>query len=398
VAHYTYLIIGGGMTADSAASGIREVDPEGSIGIISAESNPPYNRPPLTKALWTGKKALDNIWRNTKDRNVDLFLGRKVTQLDPDAQRVVDDQGETFTYDKLLLATGGSPRKLPFGDDRILYYRTVEDYKRLRELTGEGRRFAVIGGGFIGSEIAAALAMNDQDVVMIFPESGISALKFPWELSNYLNEYFREKRVEVLAGELVAGLEFRNDQIVIKTKSGREILVDNIVAGLGIRPNTDLAESAGLETDNGIVVDDFLHTSHPDIFSAGDVASFYNPTLDRRMRVEHEDNANTQGTLAGRNMAHEQLGQELEPYQYLPYFYSDLFDLGYEAVGLLNSDLETHADWEEPYQKGVVYYLQNGRVVGVLLWNVWGQLDAARALMAEAGPFEEEELSGRIPA
>ena len=398
MAHYTYLIIGGGMTADSAVRGIREVDPDGSIGVISAESSPPYNRPPLTKALWTGKKTLEQIWRNTKDRGVDLFLDRRVTQLDPDARRIVDDRGEAYTYDKLLLATGGSPRQLPFGDDRILYFRTVEDYERLRELTGEGRRFAVIGGGFIGSEIAAALAMNDQDVVMIFPEGGIGALKFPWELSNYLNEYYREKGVEVLPEEMVTGLEYRNDQIAIKTRSGREILVDNIIAGIGIQPNTDLAKSAGLETDNGIVVDEYLHTSHPDIFSAGDVASFYNPILDRRIRVEHEDNANTQGTLAGRNMAHEQLGQELEPYHYLPYFYSDMFDLGFEAVGLLNSDLETYADWEEPYQKGVVYYLQDGRVVGALLWNVWGQLDAARTLMAEAGPFEGEELSGRIPA
>lgn len=398
MAHYTYLIVGGGMTADSAVRGIREIDPEGSIGLISAEAEPPYNRPPLTKSLWRGKKTLDTIWRNTEARNVDLYLDREITVLDPDTRLVVDDQGETYTYNKLLLATGGSPRRFPFGDDRILYYRTVEDYERLRELTGEGRRFAVIGAGYIGPEIAAALAMNDENVVMIFPEQGIGALKFPLDLSNYLNEYFREKGVEVLPGEMVTGLEFLNDKIAVKTNSGHEILVDNVIAGIGLEPNTGLAEAAGLQLENGIVVDDTLHTSHTDIFAAGDVAAFYNPTLDRRIRVEHEDNANTQGALAGSNMAREQAGKELEPYNHLPYFYSDLFDLGYEAVGLLNSDLETFADWEEPFQKGVVYYLQGGKVVGALLWNVWGQLDVARALMAEAGPFEEEDLSGRIPA
>jgi NADPH-dependent 2,4-dienoyl-CoA reductase/sulfur reductase-like enzyme len=150
---------------------------------------------------------------------------------------------------------------------------------------------------------------------------------------------------------------------------------------------------AGLEVDNGIVVDEALRTSHPDIYAAGDVAAFYNPALDQRIRVEHEDNANTMGQVAGRSMAGATV-----TYDHLPFFYSDLFELGYEAVGELNAKLEIIADWQEPYRKGVVYYLQGGRVRGVLLWDIWGQVDAARALIAEAGPFQAENLKGRLPA
>lgn len=173
----------------------------------------------------------------------------------------------------------------------------------------------------------------------------------------------------------------------------RKIVVDGVVAGIGITPNVDLARAAGLPIDNGIMVDELLHAGHPDIYAAGDVASFHNPALGKRLRVEHEDNANTQGRAAGRAMA----GRE-QPYHHLPSFYSDLFDLGYEAVGELDSRLETVADWKQELREGVVYYLGDGRVRGVLLWNVWGQLDAARALIAEAGPFRAADLRGRLPA
>jgi 3-phenylpropionate/trans-cinnamate dioxygenase ferredoxin reductase component len=147
-----------------------------------------------------------------------------------------------------------------------------------------------------------------------------------------------------------------------------------------------------LPVENGIIVDEFLRTNDPNIFAAGDVAEFFNPSLVKRMRVEHEDNANTMGRLAGRNMAGES-----EPYHHLPMFYSDLFELGYEAVGELDSRLESYADWKEPNKEGVIYYLKDNRVRGVLLWNVWGQVDAARTLIAELGPFSAANLKGRLP-
>ncbi len=195
----------------------------------------------------------------------------------------------------------------------------------------------------------------------------------------------------MLASETVKSVRAHNGKTMVTAGSGKEILADAVVAGLGIQPNTDLAEKAGLAIDNGIVVDEFLRTSNPDIYAAGDVANFYAAPLEKRVRVEHEDNANVMGELAGRNMA----GQS-DAYRHLPYFYSDLFDLGYEAVGELDSNSEIVEDWKEPFHKGVVYYLRDGRVRGVLLWNTWGQLAAARQLIEEKAQHSRSTLSGRI--
>jgi 3-phenylpropionate/trans-cinnamate dioxygenase ferredoxin reductase subunit len=389
---YKYLIIGGGMTADSAVRGIREIDTQGSIGVISAEHSPPYDRPPLTKGLWKGKPE-DDIWRETEERQVDIHLGRRINQLELEYKQAIDENGTVYTYDKLLLATGGTPRELPFGKDQILYFRTFEDYKQLRERTQKGQRFAVIGGGFIGSELAAALAMNDEEVVMIFPEEGIGGGRFPSDLSKFLNDYYREKGVEVLNNQLISGLEARGDKLVLKTEGGQEVVADSVLGGIGIAPNVELARAAGLEVEDGIVVDEFLRTSHPDVYAAGDVASFFNPALGKRLRVEHEDNANIMGQVAGRNMAGVP-----NAYHHLPYFYSDLFDLGYEAVGDTDSRLEIFSDWQDPFKKGVIYYLQEGRVRGVVAWNVWSQVEPARQLIAEPGPFSAQDLKGRLPA
>ncbi|MGH9328662.1 MAG: NAD(P)/FAD-dependent oxidoreductase [Terriglobia bacterium] len=387
-----YLIIGGGMTADSAVRGIRKIDSGGTIGVISAESHAPYNRPPLSKGLWKGD-PVESVWRKTQGPGVELHLSRKATQLDPKAKRVTDDHGTVYTFDKLLVATGGRVRRLPFGDGNIIYFRFFDDYERLRALTEKGKRFGVIGGGFIGWEIAAALAMNGQQVTMIFPEDGIGNHIFPRDLSQFLNGYYKQKGVEVVAGETVRGLEARGKNFVLGTGSGREIEVDAVVAGIGIQPDVELAEAAGLETANGIVVNENLQTSDPDIYAAGDVAEFYNPALGRRIRVEHEDNANTMGEAAGEAMAGKTV-----PYHHLPFFYSDLFDLGFEAVGDLDPDLETFWDWKTPQREGVLYYVGQGRVRGVLLWNIFGQVDHARALIAEPGPFKELDLKGRLPA
>jgi 3-phenylpropionate/trans-cinnamate dioxygenase ferredoxin reductase subunit len=391
MARYDYLIIGGGMTADAAVQGIREVDSRGTIGLIGAEADPPYDRPPLSKGLWKGK-PLDGIWRPTQGRNVALHLGRRAERLDAQRKEVTDDAGKTYAFDKLLLATGGQPRRLPFGDGHIIYFRTAEDYRHLRALAKQGKQFAVIGGGFIGSEIAAALAMNDVHVVMMFPENGIGARAYPRELSDFLTKYYRDKGIEVLPSESVEGVGRKGEQSILTTSAKRHLTVDGVVAGIGIEPDVELAQQAKLTVDNGIVVDEFLRTSNEHVYAAGDVASFHNPALGKRLRVEHEDNANTMGKQAGRNMA----GRS-EPYHHLPYFYSDLFDLGYEAVGELDARLETFADWVEPFRKGVVYYLEHSRVRGVLLWNVWDQVPAARALIAERGPFRAEDLKGRLP-
>ena len=390
MSHSRYLIVGGGMTADSAARGIRKIDTGGSIAMICEERDPPYDRPPLSKSLWKDK-PFESIWRSTAELNVDLHLGRKVVTLDAATKTATDDAGDVYTYDKLLLATGGAARRLPDADDSVIYFRTADDYRKLRELSDRGSDFIVIGGGFIGSEVAAALAMNGQRVTMIFPSNTIGSRVYPPALAAFLNSCYREKGVTLLASETVKSVRRREGKMIVMTGEGQEIAADGVIAGLGIQPNTALAAQAGLEVDNGIVVDELLRSSDPDIYAAGDVANFYSAALDRRMRVEHEDNANVMGELAGRNMA----GQS-DIYSHQPYFYSDLFDLGYEAVGELDSSFEIIEDWKEIFRKGVIYYLRDGRVRGVLLWNTWGQVAAATRLIAEKAQHTRETLLGRI--
>jgi 3-phenylpropionate/trans-cinnamate dioxygenase ferredoxin reductase component len=389
VNNYKYLIIGGGMTADAAVEGIREIDPLGSIGLVSMETDPPYNRPPLSKGLWKGK-PLDKIWLNTENKNATLHLGRRIVVLDADNLTAEDNQGNIYRGDKILLAVGGKPRRLPFGGDAILYYRTLKDYQRLLGMTVKVQNFAVIGGGFIGVELAAALAMNGKNVTMLFPEDRIGARMYPVDLSQYLNNFYMEKGVTLLPGETVTSLSTSGGCHTIKTKSGKELTFDGVIAGIGIELNLDLPKAAGLKVGNGISVDESLTTSHPNIFAAGDVAEFYNPAMGRLMRVEHEDNALMMGRQAGRNMAGAG-----EQYHHLPYFFSDLFELGYEAVGELDARLTTVADWVEPFKKGIIYYFKEDRVSGVLLWNVWDKVPSARELIAKPGPFKPEYLHSK---
>jgi hypothetical protein len=271
--HYRYLIVGGGMTADSAVRGIREVDSKGTIGLVSAEPHPPYDRPTVSKSLWK-RKPVEQIWRKTAEREVAIHLGHTIRTLDLTAKEAVDERGTRYGFDKLLLATGGTPRRLESDASEIIYYRTLADYERLRALTERDKRFIVIGGGFIGSEVAAALAMNGKQVTMIFPEQAVGARLFPLGLAQFVNGVFQEKD--------------------------------------------------------------------------------------------------------------------------LPFFFSDLFELGYEAVGELDPRLQVVVDWHELNRKGVIYYLRAGRVRGVLLWNVWNQVEAARRLIGEKELIKPDALIGRL--
>jgi 3-phenylpropionate/trans-cinnamate dioxygenase ferredoxin reductase component len=379
-----YLIVGGGMTAAAAVKGIREHDSDGRITLVGAETHPPYKRPPLSKKLWAGGDE-QKIWHTTADDGAELVLGRRVTALDLDNRRATDDQGDEYEYERLLLATGGRPRTLGGNDSQVVYYRTLDDYRRLRDLAREGATAIVVGGGFIGSEIAAALTTNGVSVTMLFPEDGIGFRLFPAELAQFVTGYYRERGVEVLTGETVGSV----DGLRLTTGSGRVLEADAIVAGLGIEPAVELAASAGLPVDNGILVDELGRVDgRDDVFAAGDVANFPSPVLGRRFRVEHEDHANTHGRIVGRNMAGAG-----ERYEHLPFFYSDLFDLGYEAVGEVDSRLTTVATWEEPNTKGVVTYTDDdGRPRGFLLWNVWDKVDAATELIRAGQPVGEGAL------
>jgi NADPH-dependent 2,4-dienoyl-CoA reductase/sulfur reductase-like enzyme len=195
----------------------------------------------------------------------------------------------------------------------------------------------------------------------------------------------------VLCGETVSAVEAAGSKLHVRTSGRSAITADAVIAGIGIAPEVGLALSAGLTVDNGVVVDEFLRTADPAVYAAGDVANFYSLALDARIRVEHEDNANTMGKIAGGNMT-----GRLERYHHLPFFYSDLFDLGYEAVGILDASLDIVEDWKQQFRKGVIYYLKDDCVRGVLLWNTWGQVDAARALIRSRQKFDTASLKGRI--
>jgi NADPH-dependent 2,4-dienoyl-CoA reductase/sulfur reductase-like enzyme len=385
-----YLIIGGGMAGHAAAAALREADPAGAIALLGEERERPYARPPLSKGLWQGKPE-ETVWL-AEVPGLELRTGRRAVALDPARREVTDDRGDVHRYEKLLLATGGAPRRLPLdaGDDRIVYFRTLADFRRLRD--GAGRRVVVIGGGFIGSELAASLAASGREVTMVFPETSLGVRSYPADLSAFVTRYFREKGVTIIEGETVAGVERRGEQTLVRTGGGEVLVADVVVAGLGIRPGTSLAEAAGLRCSDGIEVDAFLETSAEGVYAAGDVARFPCGALGGPARVEHEDAALTMGRTAGRNMAGAR-----ERYDHLPFFYSDLFELGYEAVGRLDARLDTVASWVTPFREGVVYYLdERDRVRGVLLWGTFGKVDAARELILRSAPIRREGLAQAI--
>jgi 3-phenylpropionate/trans-cinnamate dioxygenase ferredoxin reductase component len=379
-----YLIVGGGMTADAAAQGIREHDPDGAITLVGEEPHPPYKRPHLTKALWKGGDE-EKIWKGTAERGVELVLGRRIVSLDLDARRATDDAGGEYAWEKLLLATGGRPRRLENADANVIYFRTLDDYRKLRAAADGGASMVVIGGGFIGSELAAALVTNGARVTMVYPEPGIGSRLFPAHLAQFLNGYYQEKGVDVRPEETVVFVEGGR----VTLGSGGVLEADVVVAGLGIEPRTELAAAAGLTIDNGIVVDEFGRVDgRDDVFAAGDVASFPMSALGRHFRVEHEDHANSHGRVVGANMAGAG-----RPYDHIPFFYSDLFDLGYEAVGEVDSRLETVEQWDEPDRKGVVAYVDDAkRPRGFLLWNTWDKVDAATEQIRAARPVGEGAL------
>lgn len=392
---YDYLIIGGGMTGSSAVKGIREQDGSGSIGLISQEPFAPYDRPPLTKSLWD-HGDIETIMRNLDEYQIEMILDTAVVKIDPIQKTVTTRDNQMYQYEKLLLATGGDPIKFPDSSDQVIYYRTREDFQHLLDLTLQKETFCVIGGGFIGSELAAALNKIGKSITMIFPESGITGNFLPNDLASYLIDYYQEKGINVLQNAKVDSIFKSDDSFTITyhyldDEQNYALNFDVVVAGIGIKPNDTLAKQAGLTVENGIVVNEFLQTNNPDIFAAGDVANFFNFNLGKRTRVEHEDNANTMGKIAGVNMTGRQ-----QKYDHFPIFYSDLFDLGYEAVGEINKSFTIFEDWIDLYKKGTIYYLQGDRVKGIIFWNLWGKVDEGKRLIQDGIPVSTTDLKGKF--
>lgn len=381
------------MTASAAIGGIRRNDKTGAIGLFSSDRYPPYNRPPLSKKLWIDER-LEDIWCRSDFASLGVteHLTTSITHLDPNTHSVEDDKGGTWTYGKLLLATGGSPRRLSDQDPGVVYFRNLDDYLKVYQATKNDAHVVIVGAGFIGSELAAVLSMRGVRVTMVFPETHLLASRFPRDLTKYLEQVYQQHGVQLLAGHKVTDVERRGGQSVLTFGDGTSLTGDLVVAGIGLKPNTELADKAGIEIGDGILVNAQLQTSVGDIFAAGDVASFRLPHLSHRLRLEHEDNAMVQGRMAGENMAGAG-----KSYLHLPFFYSDLYTMGYEAVGTIDSQLEVYADWTSFGEEGVLYYLNNRQVVGVVNWNVWDSIPAARQLITEGLTVDHpKELKGRI--
>ncbi|WP_167047870.1 NAD(P)/FAD-dependent oxidoreductase [Microbacterium halimionae] len=389
---FDYVIVGGGMVADAAARGIRELDTVGSIGVFSADADEPYARPALSKKLWTDP---DFTWEKVPlgtaaDTGADIRLNTLVTSIDRVGKSVTLGSGESVEYDRLLLATGATPRTLDTPEsDRIIYFRSADDYRTLRSLANDGAHVVVAGGGYIASEIAASLATNGVSVDLIYPHSVLGSSRFTAEIARRFEALFVEGGVNLVRERRVDSVSESSEGVEVVLDDGVKMSADAVVFGLGADPVVALAEDAGLVVDDGVVVDETLKTSDGSVWAAGDIARYPDPILGST-RVEHVDNAKEMGAAAGRSLA----GAD-EPYSHTPYFYSQVFGTRWEAVGTLDPEgdiLQINLDDD----RAVVYYRDDeGKPVGVLLWQVEDARDAARQVLADA-PTDEAALAQRI--
>jgi 3-phenylpropionate/trans-cinnamate dioxygenase ferredoxin reductase subunit len=365
-----YVIIGGGLAGERGAENARKIDPEGTITLVTAEPHMPYERPALSKGYLTGKEGLDHVYTRPDDfyaeSDIEVIVGAKATNIDRATHSVTLDDGRVLTYERLLLATGGRPWRLPIpGSDLagVLTLRTIGEADAIRAAAEGGGHALVIGGSFIGSEVAASLAQLGLGVTMIFLEARLLELIAPQELSAFLYAKYEANGVCILPQTRPDRLEGDAGVRRAILDSGETLGVDLVVMGVGIRLNTELARDAGLEMGDreAVIVDEQLRTSDPHIYAAGDIAAWPDPNFGRRLQVEHWNVARGQGLRAGRNMAGEE-----KPYRALPYFFSDLFDLSFEVWG----DLTT---WDQTVLRGTLesgsfafYYFDQGKMVGVL--------------------------------
>lgn len=391
---YQYLIIGGGLAGGRAVDGIRQIDDEGSVALVTQELHRPYERPPLSKKYMRGEVGLDRVYlqdaKAYEAEDVDILTGVRAAHVDPDERMVTLGDGRAVEYEKLLLATGGHAWRLPIpGSDlgNVFTLRTIGDSDRIREAAGEGKHALIMGGSFIGSEVASSLRQLGTQVTMIFPESRLLARVVPVALSDLLFAVYRDEGIEFFPNTVSEGMEGEVEVERVNLDSGEVIDVDLVVMGVGIKLNTELAEKAGLEmTEEGaIVVDEYLRTSDPNIYAAGDIAAWPDPTFDERLRVEHWDVARRQGRRAGRNMAGEE-----QAYTALPYFFSDLFDLSFEVWGNLSS-------WDDTVIRGslgegsfALYYFDEGQLVGVLSMDPASTERGPMQGLVKAGPAYDE--------
>ena len=379
----TYVIVGAGLAGHSAAMTLRLSGYDGRLVLIGDEPDRPYERPPLSKAFLQGKKPKDELFFQSQDdyaeREIELMLGRRVTDLDPRSRRLSFEDDTSLAFDRLLLATGSSPIRLRqpgFELPGVHYLRTIQDSHQLGdELRDGGRRVLVVGAGFIGSEVAASARMLGNDVTLIDLLSAPMAGALGDTIGNLFARIHADHGVLLRMGKRVAEIRGSGRVEEALLANGERIPCDVVVVGVGVRPNDQLARSAGLTVENGIQVDARCETSAPGIFAAGDVANWLHPDIGERLRVEHYDNAAMQGAAAARSM----LG-ETEGYAPLPYVWSDQYDVNLQYVGF-------PTEWHEIVVRGdlegveaTIFFMRDGRVHAAATINRPRDLRSARRL------------------
>jgi len=389
----SYVIAGASLAGAKAAETLRDEGFDGDIVLIGAEQERPYERPPLSKGYLLGSDSRDSVYVHAADwyaeHGVDLREGVTVTAIDRSARTLATSSGAQVSYDRLLLATGASPRRLDFpGSDReeVLYLRTLGDSDRLRSAFRRGIRVVVAGAGWIGLETAAAARTAECPVTVLEPQPGALHDQVGPEVGTVFADLHRAHGVEFRFGE--KAVEFRPGMVI--TSGGAQIPADVLVVGIGAAPNDDLAARAGLETGNGVLTDEALRTSDPDIFAAGDVANSVNPLLGRRVRVEHWANALNGGPAAARSM----LGHPVR-YDQVPYFYSDQYDLGMECAGLPSPGTYDQVLYrgDRTTREFIAFWLSGGTVIAGMNVNVWDVNDDIQSLIRAARPVDPARLT-----
>ena len=380
----TFVIVGASLAGAKAAGELRERGFDGRIVLVGAETERPYERPPLSKDYLQGKSERQKAYVHDEDfygrQEIELRLGATAESIDPRASTVTLDGGQELAYDSLLLTTGAEPRRIsaPGADlDGVHYLRTFADCDALRDRLGAGSgRVAVVGAGWIGSEFAASARGAGLDVTVIDPLAVPNERIFGAEIGAFYRDVHVRNGVEMVLEDGVEALEGDGSVSAVRTASGRRVECDFAVIGVGVIPRVALAEAAGLTVENGIQVDAACRTSAPNVFAAGDVANAWYPFYDRHIRVEHWANALNQGPAAARAM----LGDAVS-YDRIPYFFSDQYDVGMEYSGYAT-------DWDEVVFRGdreggefVAFWLADGRVVGGMNVNVWDVNEHVQALI-----------------
>jgi 3-phenylpropionate/trans-cinnamate dioxygenase ferredoxin reductase subunit len=387
----THVVVGGGLAGAKAVETLRAEGFDGQVTLIGAEAERPYERPPLSKGLLLGTDAPESVyvhdpqWYETHD--VTLRTGTTVTGVDRDARSVRLEGGEEVRYERLLLATGSTPRPLRVpGGERALLLRTLADSARVSAAVREGTRLVVIGAGWIGLEVAAAARSRGAEVTVV----GTGALPLRGVLGDEIATVFADLHRSQGVTLRMSAQVVSADADAVHLADGTALPYDVIVAGIGVTPNVDLASGAGLAVDDGVLVDRRLATSDPEIFAAGDIASVEHPLLGHRIRVEHWATALHTGPAAARSM----LGQDVS-YDRLPYFYTDQFDLGMEYTGWVppGADTSLVVRGDLATREFIAFWLVNGLVVAGMNVNVWDVTDQIDALIRSRKPVDPAVLA-----